>query len=255
MKILVINHQADCSAERFQPWLEAAGFQIDNRLGPAGQLPNHIHYSTNSPASDHFCAVIITGGDANVGDPPHSVWWFPQVEQLIRESLTQDIPVLGICLGAQLVAHALGGQIDSCNNQLKTCAKPYEFGLTDIYLNRAGLGDPLFASLSRDLIMHENHQAHIAKLPDGAELLASSELCPVEAFRCGCYIYGTQFHPEVSADTINDWKPETINRLTEAGINWQAIVERSHRDANANLTASQQLCRNFINIIWRRAES
>lgn len=254
MKILVINHQADCNAERFQPWLEEAGFQIDNRLGPAGQLPNHIHYSTDSPASDHFAAVIIAGGDANVGDEPHSVWWFPQVEQLIIEATAQRIPVLGLCLGAQLIAHALGGQIDSCNNQLKYCTKPYEFGVADIHLSKSGQSDLLFKGLGSTISMHENHQAYIKQLPDRAELLASSDRCPIEAFRYGCYTYGLQFHPEANTETVNNWTKKRVNELIDAGIDWSLVIKRASHFMHDNEAASRQICHNFAQIIRRRSK-
>lgn len=254
MKILVINHQADCNAERFQPWLEEAGFQIDNRLGPAGQLPNHIHYSTNSPASDHFGAIIVTGGNANISDEPHSIWWFPQVEQLILEAAAQRIPTLGLCLGAQLVAHALGGQIDSCDNQIKACTKPYEFGVVDIHINNVGQHDQLFAGLDPIIRMHENHQACIKRLPDRAELLASSNRCPVEAFRYGRYMYGLQFHPEVNTETVNNWTKKRVNELIDAGIDWSLVIKRASHFMYSNEAASRQICHNFAQIIRRRSK-
>ena len=249
MKILVVNHQDDCNAERFQSWLEQAGFQIDNRLGPAGELPDHVQYSTDDIDSNGYCAMIITGSNCNIDDEPSSIWWFPQVEKLVLEAVNQGMPTLGLCLGCQLVAHALGGRIDSCHNQLKGCTKPYGFGATDIHLNALGRSDRLFDKLPETIVMHENHQAYIQKLPDGAELLASSNRCPVEAFRYGRNTYGLQFHPEVSTQTVKGWKPDRINTLVDAGIDWQQIIDRADENDQVNLDQSWQICQNFIAII------
>lgn len=97
--------------------------------------------------------------------------------------------------------------------------------------------------------MHENHQAYIQKLPGGAELLASSNRCPVEAFRYGRNAYGLQFHPEVSTQTVKGWKPDRINTLVDAGINWQQIIDRADENDQVNLDQSWQICQNFIAII------
>lgn len=254
MKILVINHHKSYNAERFQPWLEEAGFEIDNRLGAIGQLPQHVYYSTDSLAHDHFAAMIVTGGGYNL-DGSGGAWWLPHTGKLMREAIQQDMPVLGICLGGQLLAYTLGGQVDGCHCQIKSCTKPFEYGLTDIHLTQAGQDDPLFVGLGRDIIMHENHQAYIAELPNGAELLARSDRCPVEAFRYGQNAYGIQFHPEVAADTIDNWSQAKIQHLIEAGVDWPAIVaRRNSSDVDANLTASRQICNNFANIVQNRAK-
>lgn len=253
MKILVVNHRQNHNAGRFQAWLEEAGFEIDNRLGAAGQLPAHIHYSIDSPAHDHFAAMIVTGGGYSLRGTG-GAWWIPHIGALIREAIQQDIPILGICFGGQLLAYTLDGKIDGCHNDIKFCSKPYEYGLTDIHLTQAGCEDPLFAGLPTDIVMHENHQAYIQQIPDGAILLANSNRCPTEAFRYGKTAYGIQFHPEVEPNVIDQWSPAEVQDLIEAGVNWQAIVDRRYsHDSEANLIASRRICGNFANIVLDRA--
>ena len=118
------------------------------------------------------------------------------------------MPVLGICLGAQIVAHALGGEVGPVD-------AGYQFGLADIHLTPAGRDDPLFAGLGWSHVQLHHHGEAITTLPDGAKGLAKSDDTAVQAFAKGLRTYGFQFHPECSHDQIVSWfglKPSSWSR-------------------------------------------
>lgn len=112
-------------------------------------------------------------------------------EQIIREAVDRDTPFLGICLGGQLLAHALGAKV--------TRMPEPEIGLVEISLTARGQEDPLLHGLGPQLKTVEFHHDTFA-LPASGVLLASSALCATQIVRCASRAYALQFHPEVSSD-------------------------------------------------------
>ncbi len=115
--------------------------------------------------------------------------------ECIRLAMAQRKPVLGICLGAQLIARAAGATVR--RNPAK------EIGWFGLRFTGAAANDRLFQGLSDETVFHWHGETF--DLPDGAELLASSELCRNQAFRIGEEVYGLQFHLEVTPAMIADW--------------------------------------------------
>lgn len=123
-------------------------------------------------------------------------------ERCITEAAGRGRPVLGICLGSQLIARTLGASVR--RNPLK------EIGWFDIHLTGSAAGDPLLSAMEeRETVFHWHGETW--DLPHGAVLLASSELCPNQAFRHGANVYGLQFHLEVTPQMIADWMLEDTN--------------------------------------------
>ena len=115
--------------------------------------------------------------------------------QYIGEAFAWSMPILGICLGAQLIARTMGAQVR------RNAAK--EIGWFDLRFTDAAAEDPLFRDLQKETVFHWHGETF--DLPDGAQLLASSELCRNQAFRIGDRVYGLQFHLEVMPEMIADW--------------------------------------------------
>jgi len=121
---------------------------------------------------------------------------------LIERSLRDDVPVLGICLGSQLIAKALGAKVYP-NKQL-------EIGWEPVWLTDAAKDDTLFSGIgSPETFFHWHGETF--DLPLGAEWLAYSAKCRHQAYRHGRRVYGLQFHPEVSAEMIADWCGQPVN--------------------------------------------
>jgi GMP synthase-like glutamine amidotransferase len=144
-------------------------------------------------------ALLFMGGPMSVND---DLAYLRREEETIREAAARGTPVLGICLGAQLIANALGGRVR--RNAMK------EIGWFEIKRTEAGRSDPLFAGLDpRETVFHWHGETF--DLPPGAELLESSERCWNQAFRLKSHIYGLQFHLEVTPAMIADWCRQDAN--------------------------------------------
>jgi len=126
-------------------------------------------------------------------------------DEFLKKALKEEIPILGICLGAQLLAKACGAKIKK--------AKQKEIGWSKVNLTDKGKQDPLFRSLPLQLNVFEWHQDSF-EIPKGALHLAESQDCPNQAFRFGKNAYGLQFHIEVTPQMIESWIQAYIKKET-----------------------------------------
>jgi GMP synthase-like glutamine amidotransferase len=141
-----------------------------------------------------FKAIVSLGGTISAKDDELSPCFRDEVP-FLRSAVVAGIPVLGICLGAQLLARALGGSVRR--------APVEERGWSTVRLTPAGERDPLFAGIASPLRAFHWHQDTFV-LPPGAELLATGDACRNQAFRFAM-AWGVQFHPEIDAGMIEAW--------------------------------------------------
>ena len=146
------------------------------------------------PARDGFDLVVAMGGPMSVNDE-EELPWLREEKRLIRDAVRAGTPYWGACLGAQLLAAALGARV-------YTGSAP-EVGVLPVRLTDEALDDPVCAGLPRELLTLQWH-GDTFDLPPGAVLLASSPAYPHQAFRVG-RAYGVQFHVEVSAEMAAEW--------------------------------------------------
>jgi GMP synthase-like glutamine amidotransferase len=144
------------------------------------------------PDIDAYDAFIFLGGPMSVNDDLPDLC---HEMECIRQAMAQRQPILGICLGAQLIARASGARVR------RNTAR--EIGWYGLHFTEAAGGDRLFHGLSQETVFHWHGETF--DLPHGAELLASSDLCRNQAFRLGEQVYGLQFHLEVTPEMIADW--------------------------------------------------
>jgi GMP synthase (glutamine-hydrolysing) len=152
-----------------------------------------------SLSTDGYTGVIVMGGPQSANDPDPRL---AAEMHLIREAMAQGVPILGVCLGAQLIAKALGARV--FRNPSK------EIGWAPVYFTDAAKDDPLFGGLVSPTTFFHWH-GETFDLPSGAELLAYSDLCRQQAFRYGNCVYGVQFHPEITPEMIVDWSAQPAN--------------------------------------------
>jgi len=186
--------------------------------------PVDLYAQPDAPFSlDGTSGLILMGGPMSVND---DLAWIPREIDAIREARARHIPVLGICLGAQLIAKALGARVypiaslaqrgDGPSDAFEApdrvarpadpfCAtKIKEIGWFPIRWTAEGSRDPLFAGFrGSESVFHWHGETF--DLPPGAQLLAESAVCPNQAFRAGDNVYGLQFHLEVTPEIIADW--------------------------------------------------
>ncbi len=156
--------------------------------------------------------LIMLG--APIGAFDENTYHFLRQElKLIEQRLNARQPLLGICLGAQLMARVLGAPV--------TAMAQKEIGFSPISLTEAGRGSPL-AALPGDTAVLHWHGDQFA-IPDGTTNLASTPLCPHQAFALGDYALGLQFHLEADAERIEPWLVGHASELSQAGIDPRAL--------------------------------
>jgi GMP synthase-like glutamine amidotransferase len=150
------------------------------------------------PALEPYDALIVMGGPQDVWQEDQHPWLVPEKAAIRRFVQELGRPYLGICLGHQLLAAALGGEV--------RLGKTPEVGPGEVELTAAGATDPLFAGLSSPLKTFQWHGAEVAKLPAGGEVLARNDACAVQAIRFGPAAYGLQYHVEITDRTVPEWQ-------------------------------------------------
>lgn len=174
---------------------EGAG-RIESALAARGIALEYVDlYQPGAPTPDisQAAGLVVLGGPMSVNDP---LPYLRQEERLIAQAMAQNQPVLGVCLGAQLIAKTLGAKVYP--NPVK------EIGWFDIRFTAAALHDPLFAGLPpTETVFHWHGETF--DLPPGAVLLAGSDACRHQGYRVGATVYGLQFHLEVTPEMIADW--------------------------------------------------
>jgi len=147
------------------------------------------------PKLDHFTHIVILGGPMSVYEEDR--YPFLREEDLfIKEAIQRGKSILGICLGAQLIAKALGARVYK--------APVKEIGWHDVSLTRIGSVDPFFSQLPKTFSVFQWHEDTF-EIPHSAILIATSSLVPYQAFRYGDNAYGLQFHLEVTQEMIRGW--------------------------------------------------
>ncbi len=185
MSILVIQNSAADPIGILGDYLQGQGFHLQTWVPlEQGDLP-----------PGDYGGLVILGGTMNACEDeafPH----LRQVVELIQQFHQAQKPILGICLGAQLIARAFGGRVYP--------APVPELGFTPIYPTRQDGQDPLLQNFPSDLRVMQWH-FDTFELPLGAELLMSSQQCPNQCYRIGDNIYGVQFHPEITPAIVRRW--------------------------------------------------
>jgi len=196
MQVVVIIHSESEGWGTVGDFLQSLPVDVaQTRLYAGDQLPEDL---------SKVKAVISMGGHMNVYQEEE----FPFLAHetvFLQKALRLQIPIFGICLGAQMVAKACGVPV--------TLASAKERGWTSVSLTREGVHDPLFNGLAGELLVFQWHEDSF-QIPNGGVLLATSATCRNQAFRYG-NAYGIQFHPEVTREIILDWSKESEARERE----------------------------------------
>jgi GMP synthase-like glutamine amidotransferase len=190
-----------------QTWDDPPGY-LEEILDEHGIICETIDVEkTPLPDPALYQAILVMGGPQHLYADTH-LSYLAQEQVMLRQAVAQDIPTLGICLGGQLLASALGAVVYRHN-----CS---EVGFFRIPLTKAGCQDPLFAGLP-DYQFAFHWHADVFALPSGSLLLASNGSSPNQAFRYGARAYGLQFHIELNEEITANWlhDPACIKEIAE----------------------------------------
>ena len=191
MRVLVFRHVPFEGLGLLEPALQARGIGFDygDLYRPGATMPD----------TEAYAGFIFMGGPMSVNDELPFVL---EEMRLIDRAAGRGTPMLGVCLGSQMIARALGGRV------YRNAEK--EIGWFDIRLTEAGVRDPLLGRLEAvETVFHWHGETFDP--PSGAEWLAYSERTAHQAYRIGEAIYGLQFHLEVTPEMIADWTCEDEN--------------------------------------------
>ena len=208
--VLVVQHDLDAPLAALEPPLAALGVRTVTWLATAQPEP---------PAGS-FDGLIVLGGIVNP-DGTDGVAPLDRERELIAEAHARGLPVLGICLGAQLIAQALDGSAERL--------PAGEVGWVPIEFDAAAESDALLAGSPRELEVQEWHN-YACKPPAGAAVLARSEAC-VQAFRVGEATWGLQFHVEVTLPVLEEWCESGAGELEELGLEPAVVLGTAQQRA------------------------
>jgi len=218
MSVLVIENSDRVPAGRLASALLEAGVEVATVSMYEGEQPEQRAWE----------GVVVLGGHMGAYDDAEYRWLEPEMA-FIRWIMEEEIPLLGICLGSQLTAHAIGGRA-------YLGPRP-EVGFVDLQLSEAGQGDPVVSHISGPVLaVHRD----TFDLPPGAELLATSDRYP-HAYRVGSAL-GLQFHPEAGLEIVQRWVAAGgLDQLaTSAGTTLDQLLEEVEaREAETDAAAKR----------------
>lgn len=212
MAILIFEHSDRTGAGRLAQTLREYG----NRLRFV-----KLHHDEPFPVDlDDVDAIISCGGPQSATDD--SIEWIRQEMDLMRLATERELPVVGLCFGSQVLARALGGEVSRMDGGP-------EFGWHEVSLSPAGREDAMHAGMPWKAMMAHFHHDCVSELPPGATLLASSEMCKVQAWTAGLRTYGFQYHPEIQAGDLEKILADESTGYSKTGIGHDALVKQSQQ--------------------------
>jgi GMP synthase-like glutamine amidotransferase len=236
-RVVIFQHAADCHPGTF-----AGHLAVD------GIVPTVVKLDQGQPLPDldRFDILMVMGGPMNVWDEDEFPWLKDEKAAIRSWVAEQDKPFLGICLGHQLLAVALGGEVGP--------ASVGEMNLLEISLSEHGISHPLYAGFGRTKRGLQWHGAEVKTLPAGGIVLASTTDCPIAAFAYGSSAFGLQYHVEATDQSVVDWSAasqETLQRLHPPGFTGK--LRSSVIEGFAELLGnSRRLYDNFMRIAVER---
>ena len=235
MRVLTIIHDADAGPGVFGDALTASGADLDE-WWPAEQA--------DAPARqpDAYDAILSLGGEANP-DQGSEYPWLEIEKAFLAGALATRVPILGVCLGAELLAEAGGGR----NRRLGSS----EIGWYEVRLSSAAATDPVLGAMDRRFSALEWHSYETVPPPHATEL-ARSDSC-VQAFRIGTSAWGIQFHAEVTAEDLQSWFAVYAAARDQTGdrVNVEAILRQTASEMTAWNERGRRLCERFLRLAAR----
>jgi GMP synthase (glutamine-hydrolysing) len=211
-KLLVFQHVPHEILGTLNPLLKRAGFRI--------RYVNFGRHPDLQPTLESYHGLVVLGGPMSVNDSGRLHHLTTEM-LLIEEAMKRNLPVLGICLGAQLIAKTLGAGVYP--------NKEKEIGWYDVMRTEEAESDPVFNGFRPTERIFQWH-GDTFEIAHGASHLASSPLCTNQAFRYGSNVYGFQFHLEVDEPMILRWLKVPENRLEIARLHGDIDPDRVHQE-------------------------
>ncbi|MEU7069872.1 type 1 glutamine amidotransferase [Streptomyces narbonensis] len=216
--VLVVQHEEDAGPGLVGEHLVRAGLRLDVVRAWRGEsLPEDLR---------GHAGLLVLGGSVGCRDDGAAPW-LPRVRALVREAVAGEVPLLGICLGGQIVADVLGGSV-------LTRTRGPELGAVPLRRLEAADADPVLGGVPDGAPATQWHWDEVDRLPAGAVPLLGGDDCPHQAFRVGPAGWALQFHPEAGAGTVARWAEADDAQVRADGGDPVAVVA-SVREAEPRL--------------------
>ena len=236
MRVLIVENYQNTPPGVIGPALAEAGASVDLcRAHEGDALP--------PDAASHDAIVVLGGAQSALDDETHP--YLPALAGLIRGFGDSGKAVLGVCLGAQLVARAYGAT--------NVLGRPLEFGWRPVRATAAGKADRLVAALGDGAPLFHWHTDTFT-LPPGAVHLAASDLTAIQAFRIGDAVYGIQFHFEADSEVVTNWTREFAEVIAGFDPGWrERLPAELARNGGAADAAGLAIARAWVELATARA--
>ncbi len=238
LRVLVVQHQPGVSTGMIGEALVEQGVTLEvQRPYEEGPLP-----SVDELAG--YDGLLILGGAMASWDTEAAPWIVP-LRELVRGADESGIPTLGICLGHQITAAALGGTVDM------SPAGPL-IDLVPVGWTDEAADDPMVAGVGETFAVHGNRDV-VVDPPTGASVLARLPDGSIQAARWGGNVWGVQFHPEAGPDLVERWVTETPEYFEGPGIDGPGLLAKVRAEEASLTRTAESLAGNFASLIRRRS--
>ena len=235
-RVLHVQNEVTDPAVLFMEELTAAGCTIETVHAYAGEtLPGSLQ---------GFDGMVAGGGLVDTHQADDNPWLHEEMG-LIREAVDRGVPFMGLCLGAQLLTAATGGEVYRC--------EPHEIGWTPVELTPEAGRDPLFSDLPTPFEAMQWH-FYACRVPPGGTELMRNGVC-TQALRVGDAAWGTQFHIEVNRDSLLTWLDAAEDELAENGYPREAFLRSLDEQLPVHMEIGRELARRLAAVIERRSSA
>ena len=236
-RILVFQHHELEHPGTFRDFLAADAIAWDAVRLDAGEA---------IPALDGYAALVVMGGPQDVWEEDRYPWLVAEKAAIREAVVARGMPYLGVCLGHQLLASALGGEVAAMPGKA-------EIGVAEVELTDEGTRDALLGGDGGKLACLQWHAAEVTALPPEAVVLAKNEASAVQAFKWGERAYGLQFHVEAGETTVPEWAGiSAYRRALERGLGpgeLERFAGAARERAPAFRARAARLYRRFMSLL------
>ena len=233
VRILVVRNDPTDPPALLGQWWAEMGVEVIELLADEGDT-----VPTSLPAD--IDGLVVLGGTMAAWEDEIAPW-LPAERALVAGAVADGRPVLGVCLGGQVMTLALGGAVER--------AAVAEIGITELALLAAAADDPLMSALPQGTPVGQFHIDTMTVLPEGAVLLASTPDCAHQAYRVGDRAWAVQFHPEIDTAIMASWIDEDPNPVAQRGFEREVIVGEFEKRTDELVAAWRPFAQAFADVV------
>lgn len=231
MSLVVFQHHPDETVSRLGTILQAHGHRLRTvALYDDQPVPVDL---------DDVDGLVSMGGPMNVSEADQHPWILEEMD-LIRAAHKAELPIVGICLGAQLIAVALGGEVEAM--------KEPEVGFGNVKLGFPGTIDPVMSGIIWNCPQFHLHAQQVTELPPGAVPLAGSVQSTIQSFKVGLTTYGFQYHFEWERAEIDRFSRDEL--AIRAGLTMASAMQQTEQHIDLYRHMGDRLCDNITMLLF-----